>query len=74
MFSVNVYFHMYEHTWCAVDVFVMSNPAGSYPLAINLGVSSPGNHSLRIIIEDDEGCSEDNASYFIEGGSDPTGY
>ena len=53
----------------------MSNPAGSYPLAINLGVSPPGSHSLRIIIEDDEGLTaEDTVSYFIERGSAPTGY
>ena len=59
----------------AVNVFVMSNLAGSYPLAINLGVSPPGSHSLRIIIEDDEGfTAEDTVSYFIERGSAPTGY
>ena len=37
-------------------------------------MSPPGRHSLRIIIEDDEGfTAEDTVSYFIEIGSVPTG-
>ena len=52
------------------------NPnAGSYPVAINLGVSPPGSHSLGISIEDDEGFQATAiVPYFIEEGSNPTGW
>ena len=47
----------------------------SYPIAITLGVSPPGSHSLRIIIEDDKiFTAEDTVSYFIERGPAPTGW
>ena len=55
---------MYEYT----------NLAGSYPLAINLGVSPPGSHSVTIIVEDDEGfMAEEIVPYFIQSGATPTG-
>ena len=48
---------------------------GSYPVAINLGVSPPGSHSLGISIEDDEGFQAAAiVPYFIEEGSNPTGW
>ena len=48
---------------------------GSYPVAINLGVSPPGSHSLGISIEDDEGFQATAiVPYFIEEGSNPTGW
>ena len=55
---------------------IFTNPTtGSYPVVINLGVSPPGNHSLEISIEDDEGFQAAAiVPYFIEEGSNPTGW
>ena len=56
-------------------VYEYTNPAGSYPIAINLGVSPPGDHYLKIVSEDDEGfTAEDTVPYFIQSGSTPTGW
>ena len=47
---------------------------GSYPIAINLGVSPPGNHELTITVKDDDGfMARDTVPYFLGSDSVPTG-
>ena len=44
-------------------------------MEINAVVSPPGNHVLKIYVEDDEGFrAESTVHYFIEEGTKPTGY
>ena len=47
---------------------------GKYPLVLNLGVSTPGSHMVRIIVTDDEDfTAEDITEYFIESDLITTG-
>ena len=67
--------HLKTHGNHSGSLFLFSYYLGSYPIAINLGVSPPGNHEVTITVKDDEGlAARDTVSYFLGSDSIPTGY
>jgi len=70
--------HCMLHMWKKKKIFIYRTSTfvciGKYPLVLNLGVSSPGSHMVRIIVTDDEDfTAEDVTEYFIESDVITTG-
>ena len=74
---MNIYAYSNDNKNTQIICFCVSflNIIGKYPLEINMIMSPPGNHMLKIYVEDDEDFrAESTVQYFIKEGTTTTGY